>query len=525
MTAARPATTPRAIARLLRVALLAVVCLAVTGAAPVAPSVEGATGQVDRSLQTIVQRAPADVVRVIVQARSASQAAQALQRSAGQPRARLAAVGGLAGAVRADRVAALAREPGVVRVMFDAPMRSVHRPEPDLQPVSVFAQSVGAPALWAVGQRGHGVAIAVLDSGVQAQPDLGTPSRVVHSERFNDGASSSADQQGHGTWVAGIAAGAGTASGGRYSGMAPEASIVNLKVSDDTGTAYTSDVVQALGWVAANHARFNIRVVNLSLVSSEEEGYATNLLDAAVEMVWHAGVVVVVSAGNRGADSERYAPANDPYVITVGAADDMGTASPEDDGLAWFSSFGRTPDGFSKPDLVAPGRHIVGLLSSGGAALARQFPGRVIDQRYIQLSGTSGSAPVVSGAVAMLLQAHPSLTPDQVKWLLTGSAHAVLGAAQGAGAGELAVADAARLAEGARVGRANTGLIPNRLVALAYLSRTGSDVSWDSVAWDSVSWDSVAWDSVSWDSAAWDSVSWDSVAGDSVSWDSVVGDD
>src|SRR5262249_31433729 len=157
---------------------------------------------------------------------------------------------------------------------------------------------------------------------------------------FNDGASSTADQLGHGTWVAGIAAGDGSASGGRYMGVAPKASIVNLKVSDDTGAAYASDVVAALGGGATNHRAFNIRVVNLSMVSSLSEGYATSLLDATVEMVWHSGVVVVVSAGNGGADTVRYAPANDPYVITVGATDDMGTPPVLDDPLAWFSSFG-----------------------------------------------------------------------------------------------------------------------------------------------------------------------------------------
>ena len=191
--------------------------------------------------------------------------------------------------------------------------------------VSVFQQSVGAPGLWSDGKTGRGVAIAVLDSGIQAHLDFGWPTRIVAARRFNDRASTTADQLGHGTWVAGIAAGAGNASYGRYMGIAPGASIVNLKVSDDNGAAYASDVVEALGWIATNHAAHNIRVANLSFVSSLDEGYATSVLDAAVEMVWHAGVVVVVSSGNRGADTLRFAPANDPYVITVGANDDMAT--------------------------------------------------------------------------------------------------------------------------------------------------------------------------------------------------------
>jgi serine protease AprX len=212
----------------------------------------------------------------------------------------------------------------------------------------------------------------------------------------------------------------------------------------------------------------------------------------------------------------QFAPANDPYIITVGAADDAATPSPRDDVLAWFSSFGLTQDGFSKPDLVAPGRHIVGPLASSGASLGHEFPWKIVNQQYIQLSGTSAAAPVVSGAVALLGQARPALTPDQIKWLLTHTARP-MGA--GAGAGELDVGAAAQLS--GDIPRANTGLTPNRLVGLAYLAAsTDSTVSWDSVSWDSVSWDSVSWDSVSWDSVSWDSVSWDSV-----SWDSVIGND
>ncbi len=174
-----------------------------------------------------------------------------------------------------------------------------------------------------------------------------------------------------------------------------------------------------------------------------------------------------------------------------------------------------TQDGYPKPDVVAPGRHVVGPLASNGAGLAKQFPARVIGQQYIQLSGTSAAAPVVSGALALLVQAHAALSPDQLKWLVVHTAAPI----QGSTAGELNVA-AANAVQGS-VPRANLGLNPNQFVALAYLAATGqSNVSWDSVSWDSVSWDSVSWDSVSWDSVSWDSVSWDSV-----SWDSVIGSD
>jgi hypothetical protein len=144
-------------------------------------------------------------------------------------------------------------------------------------------------------------------------------------------------------------------------------------------------------------------------------------------------------------------------VITVGASDDRGTPSPLDDSLAWFSSFGMTQDGQSKPDIVAPGRHIVGALASSGSGLAMQFPSKIIDQRYIQLSGTSAAAPVVSGAVALLLQARPWLTPDQVKWLLTQTARS-MATGTGAGGGELDLLAAMRF--GSQPQRANLGLTP-----------------------------------------------------------------
>jgi subtilisin family serine protease len=165
-----------------------------------------------------------------------------------------------------------------------------------------------------------------------------------------------------------------------------------------------------------------------------------------------------------------------------------------------------TLDGVSKPDLVAPGRNIVSTLAPW-STLARQFPSRVIDDTYIRLSGTSAAAPVVSGVVAQLLQAHPSLSPGQVKWLLARTALPVNGPGTGAGYPRVGAAIESRA-----IGDATSGLVPNNYIAAAYTAKMGLTVSWNAVAWNTVAWNTVSWNSISWDSVSWNSVSWNNVA-------------
>jgi len=276
--------------------------------------------------------------------------------------------------------------------------------------------------------------------------------------------------------------------------------------------AHTSDVIAAIEWVARNRQLYNIRIINLSMVSSTVDSYKTDMLDAAVELAWLQGLVVVVANGNAGPNANITSPANDPFVISVGATDDKGTATVSDDTLAAFSSYGVTTDGVRKPDLVAPGRHIVSTLSSFSDTLPQLFPNRIVDYAYLRMSGTSAAAPVVSGVVAQLLQARPSLNPGQVKWLLTHTARPIDG--PGTGAGYPRTGAAVQRSAG---GSTNSGLVPNNYLAAAYAAKLGLSVSWDmvsrnTVSWDTVSWDTVSWDSVSWDNVSWDSVSWDSAA-------------
>jgi serine protease AprX len=243
----------------------------------------------------------------------------------------------------------------------------------------------------------------------------------------NPQATSANDAYGHGTDVAGIIAGNGANRPssdplrGQYIGVAPNANLISVKVSDETGATNVLDVIYGLQFAVRHQAQYNIRVINMSLNSATPQSYKTDPLDAAVEAAWMHGIVVVAAAGNRGnsADAVQYSPANDPYVITVGGVDETGTTDPTDDTVAPWSSHGTTQDGVPKPDVYAPGTHIVSVLAPGSVFANTCASCQIASGQYIQTSGTSMAAPVIAGLVADLLQVHRRWTPDQVKGVLT----------------------------------------------------------------------------------------------------------
>ena len=216
---------------------------------------------------------------------------------------------------------------------------------------------------------------------------------------------------------------------GKYVGIAPDANLIAIKASDDAGNSTVLDVINGIQFVVDHKAEFNIRVLNLSLSTDTPQSYKTDPLDAAVEYAWQKGIVVVAAAGNRGtaADAVQYAPANDPFVISVGGADENGNYGKGE--RADWSSTGRTQDGFAKPDVMAPGAHIVSVLAPSSAFLTL-CPNCAIGGAYFKAGGTSMAAPVVAGAAALLLQARPTLTPDQVKALLMGTDKPINGQAR-----------------------------------------------------------------------------------------------
>lgn len=300
-------------------------------------------------------------------------------------------------------------------------------PDRPLYPTLEFATpAVGGTTARSYGYTGKGVGIAIIDSGISDSGDIkdtAGKSRVVYQEGFGTGGKT-VDVYGHGGPVATAAAGNGSESSGKFTGIAPEATLINLRVLSDQGQGSDSAVIAAIDKAIQLKGAYNIRVMNLSLGRPVMESYKTDPLCQAVERAWKAGIVVVVAAGNQGrnnsAGTAGYAtitsPANDPLVIAVGALRDMGTASRLDDVIASYSSKGPTLlDHVVKPDLVAPGNRIVANQGKGGHILAQNFPANKVTGTYFSLSGTSLAAPLVSGSAALLLQKTSSLTPDQVK--------------------------------------------------------------------------------------------------------------
>jgi serine protease AprX len=394
----------------------------------------------DPRIAAVAARHPGAKLEAIVQfnAGVSLQRAQAdATRAGGHIAATLHIINALAVKLTAAQAGALAGNGDVHSVSLNGtvtsqrlgrPERFVHGSPHQLQ--TTYNDTLGTSGLWQVGDNGQGVGVAVIDTGVDGNlPDFNDGSghsRVIATAVTNNAAKTVLDTYGHGTDVAGIIAGNGGNRApsdrlhGQYVGVAPGANLIAIKAADDRGSATVLNVIYGLQFAIDHQREYNIRVVNLSLDAATPQSYKTDPLDAAVEAAWMHGIVVVAAAGNQGDDQAavQYAPANDPYVITVGATDENGTPNPLDDTIAGWSSRGVTQDGFHKPDVYAPGAHIVSVLAPG-SYFANECPTCLIGGEYIRTSGTSMATPMISGLVADLLQVHPGLTPDQVKGALT----------------------------------------------------------------------------------------------------------
>ncbi|WP_156288435.1 S8 family peptidase [Oceanobacillus salinisoli] len=274
---------------------------------------------------------------------------------------------------------------------------------------------------------GKGVAIAVIDTGVHPHEDLTSPSnRIISFQDFINGKNEPYDDNGHGTHCAGDAAGNGHLSNGKYISPAPEASIVGVKVLDKNGGGRLSTIIEGIEWCVDHYDEHQIRIISLSLGAPAYESFRDDPLTIAVQEAWHHGIVVCAAAGNSGPSASTIStPAIDPFIITVGSTNDQDTVERSDDVIADYSSRGPTIDSFVKPDIYAPGTNIIAPLAPG-SAIESQLPEQIIDENYIQLSGTSMATPICAGVIALMLEANPNLSPNDVKSILKATSQPTL---------------------------------------------------------------------------------------------------
>ncbi len=296
-----------------------------------------------------------------------------------------------------------------------AKLRQVKRIWYDAQVKSLLNTAVPAVCGFGVkktGFSGKNITVAVLDTGVYPHDDLTYPrNRIIAWADFVNDKKSPYDDNGHGTHVAGIIAGNGSSSFGKYKGIAPEANLAVVKVLDKHGNGSLSAIIEGIDWCIKNKSKYNIRVINLSFGAVVQDSYRTDLLCRATSVAWEEGILVCTAAGNDGPEDKTInTPGINPKVITVGNLDHRRTITDDDDSIHPTSSRGPTRDRIKKPDLLAPGTNIISIKLGG---------------RYRSLTGTSMAASLVSGAVALVLEKDPKLKPDQVKKMLLNNARKI----------------------------------------------------------------------------------------------------
>lgn len=434
-------------------------------------------------------------------------------------RAKLRSVSGVLANVSGDALLALAQDPQIKTITRDTLVRV------DASNIQDWPTISGVAANWPTDASSvRPATIAVVDSGVDQYAGLGRR-LLANVDLARSRPNSRGDGFGHGTFVASIAA--GSAAG--HAGAAPNAKVVSIDVANDYGMAWTSDVIEACDWILRHRNTFDIRVANFSLHSARPSNFTDDPLDKAVERLWFAGVVVVASSGNYGTPDGPsgvvYAPANDPFVITVGALDTNGTLDRADDFAAPWSAWGYTYDGFAKPELSAPGRNLIGAVPPL-STMAVLHPERLVATGYMRMSGTSFAAAIVSGAAAQVLGAHPAWTPDEVKGALMLSAYGSPNFPRALGVGELDAAGAVALASAPNPNLALDQFLVYPSVsgslpvfdAASWANAAAADASWANASWADASWASASWVSASWASASWSSASWADASWASASW-------
>jgi serine protease AprX len=388
-------------------------------------------------------------------------------------------------------------------------------------PAAVFPEQSGAAQLWAQGDTGQGVNVAVLDTGITPLPDFA--GRLVDGVDLSGGNNPWDDQYGHGTFVAGLIAGNGASSDGQYTGEAPGAGLVSVKVAGASGETDLATLIEGVGWTIAHEAVDDIRVLNMSLGSVPSESTVLDPLDNAVEAAWESGIVVTVSAGNDGPDNGTIlSPGDDPMVITAGAVDDLGQANPADDVMTTFSSIGPTnPDGWFKPDLVTSGRSVVSLRDPGSTIDTENPSARIGSGNFVG-SGTSFSSAITAGAAALLLSDHPSYAPNTVKGTLLGTTlPGPVGNpfVDGHGILDVAAADAsAPMTLNQSPMTQATALGSDVFLGLSGLSSSWNPANWSGSTWNGSTWNGSTWNGSTWNGSTWNGSTWNGSTWNGSTW-------
>ena len=530
------------------------------------------------------QEASRQSVIVLAAPGSVSEAESAVRRAGGVVRTKLGIVNGFSARVPASSLRNLRTEWSVVSITADTRLEPHGKPGrgngggggdelPDMGTMYATTLLTGAREYWKAGYTGHGIGIALIDTGVAPIDGLTFAEKVVNgpdlSFESQDAETRYIDTNGHGTHLAGIIAGrADSARNGSYVtdtesflGVAPDARIVSIKVANRVGAADVSQVIAAIDWVVQHKDDRHIRVLNLAYGADSRQPYEVDPLAFAAEQAWKHGLVVVTAAGNDGfsRSGSMTSPAYDPYVLAVGATSTNGTVALGDDEVASFSSSGKSRN----PDLVAPGTSIVSL----------RVPGSYVDDEYSSTgyvsptlfrgSGTSQAAAVVAGAAALILEQRPTITPDQVKKILKDTAFSLTGTRpdmQGNGTLNLVSALTFKTPRWTNTATSSTGtgqledargslhvtnggveLVgeqdifgkPFDSAAIAELEASASSwsggwwngsewagSSWSGSSWSGSSWSTSLWSSSSWSGSSWSSSSWSSSSWSSSSWSS-----
>ena len=447
----------------------------------------------------------------------------------------LSIIGSFSARVSAEDLSSLLASPDVTKVWSDGHLHATGTEEYNKgQPNRVWQKAINLAAANRSAD-GTGVNVAVLDTGVAPVADLS--GRIVAAADFTS-EGDGLDRYGHGTHMAGIIAGNGTTSKGNWTGVAPKAGIVSIKVAGVDGSTDVSVVIAGLQWAVANRARFNIKVLNLSYGTDSKQRYEIDPMNYAVEQAWFSGILVVAAAGNRGPQGNTMSkPADDPYVIAVGAADLNATFDRSDDVVAEFSGRGMR-GGVEKPDLVAPGITIVSNRVVG-STIDVLYPYSAVDLNDTKGTGTSQATAIVSGVAALLFPARPSMSPDVAKATLVKTAGDSTASQNGGGAGLVNASPAVQAAaSGAYLNSpANVGLTPSTGLGSLEASRGSFHVmvdqngdgvpellqgevgfGWTAGSWSAGSWSGASWTAGSWSAGSWSAGSWSAGSWSAGSW-------